>query len=134
MSDVHTPEQRSFNMSRIRSKDTNLNIDLDKLIELAQEYKNQIELRVLEKCPFIVQVGGLTIATDETGKVVTQNANYPTQFSQKAVNEIMEMTFRDGNGDIVKPKIYTRVEWYRERQNELTKTIELLKSSSLEVL
>jgi len=112
-------------------KNTNLNIDLDKLIELAQEYKNQIELRVLEKCLFIFQVGGLTITTDETGKVVTQNANYPTQFSQKVINEIMEITFKNGNGDIVKPKIYTRAEWYRERLNELTKTIELLRPSSL---
>jgi len=115
-------------------KNANLNIDLEKLIELAQEYKNQIELRVLEKCPFIIQVGWVTIATDETGKVVTQNANYPTQFSQKAVNEIMEMTFRNSNGDIVKPKIYTRVEWYQEKQNELTETIELLRTSSSEVL
>lgn len=115
-------------------KNVNLNIALDKLIELAQDYENQIELQILEKCPFIVQVGGLTIATDETGKVVTQNANYPTQFSPKAVDEILEMTFRNGNGDVVKPKIYTRVEWYRERLNELTETIELLKPSSSEVL
>ncbi|MBX2928049.1 MAG: hypothetical protein KF852_09460 [Saprospiraceae bacterium] len=115
-------------------KNANLNIDLEQLIELAKDCKHQLELQVLEKCPFIVQVGELTIATDETGKVVVENVNYPTQFTRKAVDEILKMTFRNGNDDVVKPKIYTRVEWYRERLNKLTETIEFLKSSPSEVI
>ncbi|MFM9947088.1 MAG: hypothetical protein ACKV1O_04045 [Saprospiraceae bacterium] len=113
-------------------KNATLNIELERLIELTQNYKNQIELLVLEKCPFIVQVGKLTIATDETGKVVTENVSYPTQFTQKAVDEILKMTFKNGNGDVVEPEIYTRVEWYRERLNELSETIELLKKITSE--
>jgi hypothetical protein len=30
------------------------------------------------------------------------------------------------NGDAVIPKVYTRVEWYQERLNELTESIYLL--------
>lgn len=100
-----------------------LNKTLEELREKAQKYQHQVELRVLDKCPFIVQVGALTITTDETGKVITHNSNYPTQFTQKAVDEILTMTFKNGNVDVVIPKVYSRVEWYKERLNELTEAI-----------
>lgn len=103
-----------------------LNKTLEELREKSQNYQHQIELRILDKCPHIVQVGALTITTDENGKVINQNSNYPTQFTQKAVDEILTMTFKNGNGDVVIPKVYSRVEWYQERLNELTKTIKQL--------
>lgn len=107
-----------------------LNNALEGLIEKSKNYQHQIELRVLDKCPFIAQVGALTVATDENGKVITQNSNCPAQFTQTAVDEILTMTFKNGNGDVVIPRVYSRVEWYRERLTELTETIILLKANS----
>jgi len=106
-----------------------LNKTLEELREKSQNYQHQIELRILDKCPYIVQVGALTITTDENGKVINQNSNYPTQFTQKAVEEILTMNFKNGNGDAVIPKVYTRVEWYQERLNELTESIYLLEAN-----
>lgn len=106
-----------------------LNKTLEELREKSQNYQHQIELRILDKCPYIVQVGALTITTDENGKVINRNSNYPTQFTQKAVDKILTMTFKNGNGDVVIPKVYSRVEWYQERLNELTESIYLLETN-----
>jgi len=65
----------------------------------------------------------LTITTDESNRVITQNSNYPTQFTQKAVDEILTMTFKNGNGEVIIPKVYPRVKWYEERMNDLAETI-----------
>ncbi len=100
-----------------------LNQTLEELRIKSRNYQDQVEFRVLEKCPFIVQVGALTITTDETGKVITHNTDVPTQFSQKAVDEILTMTFKNGNGEVVIPKVYTRKKWYEERINDLTEII-----------
>ena len=76
-----------------------------------------------------IDIGSVALSLviiDENGKVINQNSNYPTQFTQKAVDEILTMNFKNGNGDAVIPKVYTRVEWYQERLNELTETIKQL--------
>lgn len=99
---------------------------IEELKEKSRKYQHQVELRVLDNCPFIVQVGAMTITTGENGQITTQNSNYPTQFTQKAVDEILTMTFKKGNGDIVIPKVYTRFEWYQERLNELSNTLNIL--------
>jgi hypothetical protein len=110
-----------------------LNKTLDELKEKSKDYQHQVELRVLDNCPFIVQVGAMTITTDENRRVITQNSNYPTQFTQKAVDEILTMTFKNGNGDVVIPKVYSRVEWYKESLDEITETIKILETNLLEV-
>lgn len=102
---------------------------LEDLIERSKDYQHQVELRVLDRCPFIIQVGAFTVSTDENGKVITQNSNYPAQFTQTAVDEILTMTFRNGNGDVVIPKVYSRVEWFQERLTEITETIGLFKTN-----
>lgn len=103
---------------------------LQGLTERSKNYQHQVELRVLDRCPFIVQVGALTVSTDENGKVITQNSNYPAQFTQTAVKEILTMTFRNGNDDVVVPKVYSRVDWFREKLTEITETIRLLEANS----
>lgn len=108
---------------------TALNKTLEELIEKSKDYQRQVEFRVMDKCPFIVQVGALTVATTENGKVITQNSNYPTQFTQTAVDEILTMTFKNGNGGVVIPKVYSRVEWFQERLTEITETIGLFKTN-----
>jgi len=96
---------------------------LSEMQERINDYQSQVELRILENCPFIIQVGALTITTDENGKVTTNNSNYPTQFTKKAVNEILKMTFKNENSEAVIPKVYSRVEWYKERLEDLKETI-----------
>ena len=100
-----------------------LNQTVEELKTQHKYFQNQIEFQVLEKWPFLIEVGALTVSTDETGKVITQNSNHPTQFTQKAVDEILTMTFKDGNGKIVIPKVYTRIEWYKEKLDVLTEAI-----------
>ena len=104
-----------------------LNITIEKLSERYKNYQHQVELRVLDNCPFIVQVGALTITTDETGKVITHNSEYPTQFTQKAVDEILTMTFKNGNGEKIEPIVFLRNDWYKERIAIIKETLELLK-------
>ena len=87
----------------------------DKIQELEQrlkDYIDKISVRSLEYTPFIVEVGALTVGTDEKGIVIVENKRYPMQFSEKAIKEICSMTFRDGNNAIVQTKIYGKYEWY----------------------
>jgi len=106
------------------------NINLKKLIsdieQKIRDYQNQVEFKVLEKAQFIVQVGALTVTTDANGVVKTQNVCYPTQFTQKDVNEILNVPFRDGFGGKIYPKIYSRINWYSEKLTELNETFNLI--------
>jgi hypothetical protein len=104
-----------------------LNIRIKELKSDAVLYEHGIKSNMIERCPFIVEVGALTIGTDDTGKVITQNTNTPTQFSQKAVDEIMTINFKNGNSEKILPKVYGRNEWYRSRLEMVSETLELLK-------
>ncbi|MCX9012965.1 MAG: hypothetical protein OIN66_17835 [Candidatus Methanoperedens sp.] len=99
---------------------------IEKLKSYAVLYEYGITSNVIEKCSFIVEVGALTIGTDDAGKVITQNTNTPTQFSQEAVDEIMNMCFKNGIGEKVLPKVYGRNEWYRSRLDMVNESLELL--------
>lgn len=104
----------------------NLLFDLEVRIN---DYQNQIELKVLEKANFILQVGALTVSIDANGIVNTQNVPFPTQFTKKAVDEILTLTFRNGFGNKIQPKNYSRVSWYSEKLSELKETFNLFKST-----
>lgn len=105
-------------------------INLKKLIsdleQRIRDYQIQVELKVIELTPYIVQVGALTVTTDADGVVKTQNVCYPTQFTQKAVNEILNVPFRDGFGGKIYPKIYSSINWYSEKLTELNETFNLI--------
>jgi len=107
---------------------------IDELKAKSEIYQHEVELKVLDNCPFIVEVGALTIETDETGNVITQNTNYPTQFTQKAVDEILSMNFMNGIGEKIIPRVYGRNEWYLTRLNDVNETIKLLKKNFTEVI
>jgi hypothetical protein len=96
------------------------------LKESAKIYQHEVELRVLDKCPFIVEVGAMTVGMDETGKVITQNVRYPTQFAQKAVDEILRMKFWNGLNEVAVPKVYGRSDWYLEQLNNISEAIKIL--------
>ncbi len=89
-------------------------------------YQEAIELQILENCPFIVEVGALTVTSDESGKVLIQNSTYPSQFSEKGVKEILSFSFKNGKGEVLVPKVYARSEWYKKRLQELKVTIQTL--------
>ncbi len=92
-------------------------------------YQEAAELRILEKCPFIVEVGALTVTTDESGQVLIQNTPHPSQFSEESVKEILGISFKNGNDEAVIPKVYGRSEWYMKRLQEVNdaiRTLELL--------
>lgn len=107
---------------------------LDNIIEelksYAVLYENGITSNVIEKCSFIVEVGALTIGTDDTGEVITQNTNTPIQFSQEAVDEIMSMFFQNCNGEKVLPKVYRKNEWYMSRLDMVNESLELLEKET----
>lgn len=82
---------------------------------------------MLEHTPFIVEVGALTVGTDNNGIIIMENKNFPTQFSESAIKIICSMTFRNCNNEIVQPKIYAKHEWYSEKIDSLKMTINELK-------
>ena len=111
--------------------DTEMNTEvlknkIEELKSYAVLYEHGIKSNMIERCTFIVEVGALTIGTDDTGKVITHNTNTPTQFSQEAVDEIMTICFKNGSGDKILPKVYGRNEWYRSRLDMVNETLELL--------
>ncbi|MEI6434854.1 MAG: hypothetical protein WCP32_08425 [Bacteroidota bacterium] len=106
-----------------------LNKNIEKLKNIASFYENEIELRIMDNCPFIVEVGALTVGTDETGKVIAQNAIHPIQFTQKAVDEIMVINWENENGEKVFPIVFSRNSWYRHKLKMVNETLELLEDS-----
>jgi hypothetical protein len=98
----------------------------DKIQELEQrlkDYTQTISVRALEYTPFIVEVGALTVGTDDNGVVVVENKRFPMQFSEKAVKEICSLTFSDCFGNKVQPKVFSKHEWYSEQIERLKMSI-----------
>ncbi|NLU38101.1 MAG: hypothetical protein GXX78_04330 [Bacteroidales bacterium] len=100
-----------------------LNVTLDELKKRYQDYQHQVEMSVIDNYPFIIQVEALTVSTDENDHLIVQNVKYPTQFSNKAVDEILTLTFKNGNGEAVIPKVYPQAVWYKEQMNNIEETI-----------
>jgi HJR/Mrr/RecB family endonuclease len=97
-----------------------------KILELEQrlqDYISTISIRSLEYTPFIVEVGALTVGTDDKGVVIVENKRYPMQFSEKAVKEILSIKFRNCNDELVPPKVYSKHEWYREQIENIKMTL-----------
>lgn len=72
-------------------------------------------------------MGALAVTTDENEKVITHNSAYPTQFTQKAVDEILTMTFTNGEGEKIEPIVFFRNDWYKQKLAIIKETLELLK-------
>lgn len=89
-------------------------------------YSSCLEHDILEYASMIVEVGALTVGTEENGKVFAQNVLYPTQFSKSAVTEILSMSWKDGNGNEVIPKVFHKNEWYGEKIKTIQETLLLM--------
>jgi len=103
---------------------------IEELEERLQSYISAIKYPCLEYTPFIVEVGALTVGTDDKSVVIVENKRFPTQFSEKAVKEICSMTFKDCFDKIVQPKVYGKHEWYCEQIERLKMTIDELKKAA----
>jgi hypothetical protein len=96
------------------------------LEERLNAYISEINIKMLEYTPFIVEVGALTAGTDDNGVIIVENKKIPTQFSEDAVKIILSMTFKNYNDELVSPKVYNRHEWYSEKIERLKFTIKEL--------
>lgn len=88
---------------------------IKELEERLDGYISEMNIKMLEHTPFIVEVGALTVGTDDNGVAILQNKEYPMQFSKNAVEEICSLSFRNCNNKTVKPKVYAKNEWYRKQ-------------------
>jgi hypothetical protein len=107
----------------------------EKIQELEQrlkDYTQTISVRALEYTPFIVEVGALTVGTDNKGVVITENKRFPMQFSEKAVKEICSMTFKDCFDNVVQPKVFSKHEWYSEQIVNIKEALKGLKHLNYE--
>ena len=97
------------------------------LEERLKSYISTISIPMLEYTPNIVEVGALTVGTDENGIVIVENINFPTQFSKNEIKTIISLLFRNCNDEIVTPKVYGKNEWYSKEIDKIKRTIEELK-------
>ncbi|MBK6949358.1 MAG: hypothetical protein IPH16_15980 [Haliscomenobacter sp.] len=86
------------------------------------EYQSTV-CNIIEKPAFIVEVGALTVGTDENGKIIAQNVLYPEQFSKEAVQTILSMNWRDGNNNKIEPSVFFRNDWYSEKIQFIKKAL-----------
>lgn len=99
---------------------------LQELEERALAYERTLSVRMLERCNLIVQVGPMTLTTNERNEVVPQLAKFPTQFSEEGVRTIMGMTFYNGRDEVVKAEVFGVREWYEKELGKVRELIEEL--------
>lgn len=110
-----------------KMNEMNVDVKIQDLEQLLNDYTQVISVKSLEYTPYIVEVGALTVGTDDNGVIITENKRYPMQFSKKAVDKILSMSFKDGNNKPIKPKVYTKYEWYSEQIDNIKSTLSGLK-------
>ncbi|MDR1552873.1 MAG: hypothetical protein LBS69_05360 [Prevotellaceae bacterium] len=108
----------------------NIKETIQELEQCLKDYTQTISVRTLEYTPFIVEVGALTVGTDDKGVVITENKRFPMQFAEKAVKEICTMTFSDCFGNKVQPKVFSKHECYSEQIERIQITINELKKAA----
>ena len=99
---------------------------IDRLNKLGIEYTNILEMCIIVDTPFIFEVGALTVTTDDNNIIKTHNTAYPTEFTDKAVKQIQECTFRDGSGQIIKPVVFGRKQWYKQQLDSINMVVKHL--------
>ena len=112
----------SINIDIIRQDKYNLQKRLDAYIPIVTPKS----YTMLVACPYIVEVGAYTVGTDENHIMKLRDTWYPTLFSKECVDKILSNYFTGCNGRKVQPKVYTEMQWYKEKVDTLTYTIEML--------
>ncbi len=88
---------------------------IEKLKSNQKFLQSQIEIDVKDKCSYIIEVGALTVSTNEHGKVIIENSIQPMQFSENATSEILTLSFKNGKNETIKPIVYGKNNWYKNR-------------------
>ena len=57
----------------------------------------------------------MTVGSELVGKVIPQNVLCPTLFSKEEVDNIVQLNWRNGNDEKIRPVVYKKNDWYRER-------------------
>lgn len=103
---------------------------LQELEERASAYERILNVRMLERCNLIVQVGPMTLTTNERHEVVPHLTRFPTQFSEEGVRTILGMTFYNGRNEVVQAEVFGVREWYSMRLAEIKLAIQFLDEAS----
>jgi len=94
---------------------------------LLEEYKREAIVPSLDACPYIVEVGILTVGCDENNVIIVERKYSPTTFSPSAVKKICAMKFTDGAGNRVEPKVYGTREWYAKEAELINDVLPAMK-------
>ena len=107
-----------------------MNVDdmIERMKTFVSDFEKVLSVSIIEEAPFIVEVGALTVTTNDEGVVQVHNTPHPTQFTQKAVNTIKEITFRDGRNKVIKPIVYGRTQWYSKQLEGVKSVLNALES------
>ena len=109
--------------------ETNDRLDILTFLKESQlAFSKAINNNIIERCFNIVEVGGLTVGTDENGVIIAQNVQYPMQFTRKAVDSILAMSWKNGNKERIKPVVYERNDWFKTRLKMVEESIALLEN------
>ena len=101
-------------------------INEDELKERLSEYEDIINTPIIEKCNYIVEIGALTVTTDDNNVIKLHNVEYPTQFTEKAVEKIKTCGFTNCHNEKVIPKVFLKNEWYTERIESLKSLLKII--------
>ena len=90
---------------------------------LRTNYEEQVLPAIIEKCNYLVEVGALTVGTELNVRITAQNVLYPAQFSESGITKILNLNWHNSQGENIKPIIFPKNKWYRERINMLNETL-----------
>jgi len=105
----------------------NIKKTIAELEKRLQFYLSEMRNSCLDYSHYIIEVGALTVDTDEKGRIIIQNKLFPTQFSEKGVLTILSTTFKNCRNEILAPKVYDKQEWYSEKIEHIEMTLSELK-------
>ncbi len=92
---------------------------IDDYLELKKQYINIVNTNILENCNKIVQIGAYTAEVGKNNSIILSRNKFPSQFTEKSANDIVNMNWTSTNNKKANVKIYDIKEWYREKTEAL---------------
>ncbi len=87
--------------------------EIDAYKELKKQYTNIVNTSILENCNKIVQIGAYTAEIDKNNIVTLSRNKFPSQFTEKSANDIVNMNWTSSNNKKANIEIYNIKDWYR---------------------
>lgn len=95
--------------------------------ELKKEYSKIANIKILEHCNRIVQIGAYTAELDENGKVVLSQTKFPSQFTEETALEILNMKWVSNSERKPTLEILNTKDWYLIRIKAIDSILSLSK-------